>query len=451
MKATPEGLDALLERAPLPDVALLAAVEHRALHPAVSRRARLPGGVVEACFTPGLPPAPATARRLVDRHLTAQTVRHILEVAREDRPEVLAALATHNVPAADARGRLLAVGDPGIDASVLANPAWPVTEQIGVARRADGASVLAWLAQLDVGVTVWLDDLLAGRAWRPGEFDADIATALQALLRRPWLAELPFALAGPRLRSAIATVTADERTLYRVLGRAQRLAGQGRTMEAAGLIEAVACNPAAPLAVQRRARRLARRIPCHYLAGWLPARAADGPLERADAAGQRRTIVRLEQLARVRHRTVITAGLLAANPRLEPDVRTRLIDYLDTHLHAVDAEGRGVGLLADRLGVDEVTRTRWQQRAVRAATPAARIDREDGEVAPAARPWAEISLRDCTDAAARQVVAQHLAAAFGTCLDAWAIGWLLLREGWTTPLAGLPAVVTQLLPTIKAA
>ena len=449
MASIPAGLDALLEHGPLPDVALLAAVEHRGLHPAVSRRAQLPGPVVEACFAPGLPPSTATARQLVDRPLPAGTVRHVLETAGEGRPEVLAALVRHNLPARAARERLLAMGEPCIDDAVLANPAWPVAEQVAVARRADGGAVLAWLAHLDVTVALDLDELLGGRDQRPSSFDTDITTALQALLRRPWLADLPFELAGPRMRSAIATVTADARTLYRMLGRAQRLASQGRTTEAARLIEAVACNPAAPLAVQRRARRLARRIPCHYLAGWLPARAADGPLDRADADEQRRTVDRLEQLVHVRHRTVISAGLLAANPHLEPDVRTRLIDYLDTHLAAVDSDGNSAGVLAERLGVDEVTRRRWQHRSP--APVWCHVEPGHAEEAPAERPWAETVLDDLLVPAARDLAAHHLAAAFGGQPEAWAIGWLLLREGWTQPLGALPAVAAQLVPTRKAA
>jgi hypothetical protein len=76
----------------------------------------------------------------------------------------------------------------------------------------------------------------------------------------------------------------DERTLYALLGYAQRLATTGRSSTPPCVIEAVACNPTASFAVQRRCRRLDRRwIPCHYLRG------GDRPPSPRDRCGRRTT------------------------------------------------------------------------------------------------------------------------------------------------------------------
>ena len=450
MPTLPAGLTTLLQVAPLPTAALLAAVEQRPLQAAVARRCRLPGAVVERCFVVGQLPPIETARMLVDQPLPARVVRHILRTSGEQRPTVLAALLGHNVPAARDRRGLLSCGDETIDEAILANAAWPVDEQIEVARRAGGIATLRWLAQLDPSVPICLDDLV-GLIDRGSQarLDADPVTALQALVRRPWLSDLPLELAGPGLRSAIATVTSDERTLYRLLGRAQRLAARGRTLDAATLVEAVACNPSAPLAVQRRCRWQTRRLHCHYLLGWLPQASADGPLWQTDATGQRRAIDRLEALTRVRHRTVWSAGLLAANPHLAPDVRDRIIAYLDRHLAAVDTDGRSVDVLAARLAVDQDTRDRWHEHC---RSP--RSTGDEGNVSLDAVPSVRgghqagggVLLDNCLDAATACRGARHLTQAFGHDQDAWTIALLLLREGWNAPLGDLPAIVGALAP-----
>ena len=418
----------------------------------MARRGRVPGAVIERCFVPGALPRLDDAQLLVDRRLPARVVRHVLRTAGERRPSVLAALARHNVPAARDRRGLLACGDVAIDEAILANPDWPVEEQVEVVCRADGGAALRWLAQLDPSVPVSLHDLLDrdGRT----RLDAHPVTALQALLRRPWLSGLPLELAGAGLRSAIATVTADERTLHRLLGRAQRLAGAGRTGEAAALVEAVACNPSAPLAVQRRCRRLARRVRCHYLDGWLPTAGVDGPLWKADAFGQRRAIVRMEALAHVRHRTVWSAGLLAGNPQLVPDVRDRIVAYLDEHLAAVDGEPGTVEVLVDRLQFGEATRQRWAERCWAGLVGPCGYD-PGSAVGPGERRLQrgldELHLDDCAELQHGRTVARELRATFGDDVEAWSLAFLLLREGWDAPLAELPPVVAALTKGTVAA
>jgi hypothetical protein len=452
MTSVPLGLTTLLAEAPLPTAALLAAVDQRPLQTYVARRGRVPGAVIERCFVPGALPRLDVAQLLVDRRLPARVVRHVLRTAGERRPSVLAALARHNVPAARDRRGLLACGDVAIDEAILANPDWPVEEQAEVVCRADGGAALRWLAQLDPAVPVSLDDLLdrEGRT----RLDADPVTALQALLRRPWLSGVPLELAGPGLRSAIATVTADDRTLYRLLGRAQRLAGAGRTGEAARLVEAVACNPSAPLAVQRRCRRLARRLHCHYLDGWLPNAAVNGPLWDTDASGQRRAIARIEALAHVRHRTVWNAGLLAVNPQLVPDVRERIVAYLDDHLAAVDGEPGTAEVLADRLQVDETTRQHWVERCWTGLIGPCGYDPGSPAV-PAEgrlrRRLDELHLDDCAEPQHGRTVARELRATFGDDVEAWSLAFLLLREGWDAPLADLPPVIAALTQGTVAA
>jgi hypothetical protein len=446
----PTGLTTLLAEAPLPTAALLAAVDQRPLQTAVARRRRVPGAVIERCFVPGALPPVDTARMLVDRRLPARVVRHVLRTADERRPSVLAALVRHNVPVARDRRRLLAFGDEAVDVAVLANAAWPVAEQLEVVRRAEGEAALRWLAELDPSVPLTLDDLTDRRRTR---LDADPVTALQALLRRPWLSDLPLEFAGAGLRSAIATVTADERTLYRILGRAQRLAAAGRTVDAAALVEAVACNPSAPLAVQRRCRRVARRLHCHYLDGWLPAVAADEPLWEATSAGQRRAIGRLEALAHARHRTVWSAGILAANPELVPDVRDRIVAYLDHHLAAVVDQPGTAEVLAARLQVDDDTRQRWVERCrTRDLGPCvydgSMADPDEGRLQG---DLGELYLQDCVERHRARAAARELRARFGGDLEAWSLAFLLLREGWEAPLADLPAVVATLTDGTAAA
>ncbi len=445
MPSLPQGLTALLAQERLPAAALLAAAEQRDLHPALARRESLPAAVIERCFVAGALPAPTTASQLVDRPLAARTVRHVLRIARERRPAVLAALAAHNVPAARDRGVLLGADDRALNEAILANRDWPVDEQFGIARRTGGRAALEWLATLDSDVVLTLDDLLDAA---PGtRLDADPLIALRALLRRPWLSRLPLRHVGPGLRSAIATVADDERTLYEVLGQAERAAAYGRSSRAATLVEAVACNPSASLAVQRRCKRLARRLRCHYLEDWLPAPTGGGPLWQADADEQRAAMTRLEALAHVRHRTVFSAGVLAATPHLDVEVRARLIAYLDEHLAAVDPDPATAALLADRLQVDDDTRSRW----LHACQPLPLCSR-GWQPAPTAQPeappcpWESLELADCEQQVDARTAVRRLRAGLGTGADAWGIALLLLREGFDGPLAELPAVVGTLLP-----
>jgi hypothetical protein len=457
------GLDALLEFGDLPVAALKAAVDHRELRLPVARRPKLPASVIERCFVPGAPPSTSVARWLVHRPLAARTVRWVLRDAAERRPEVLSALLGHNVPDARERRWVLAHPDPDVSSAVLANPDWPVDEQLAVARRADGSTVLWWLAQLDPAVEAspadLFDDLLVGdgrdverpssgrrAAWR---LDGHPTTALQAMLRRPWLADLPPALLSRDVRSAAATISSDERTLYALLGYAQQLAATGRSRDAETIVEAVACNPTASLAVQRRARRLDRQLSCHYLRGWRPAAVTEGPLWEADHDAQRRVMDRLEALAAVRHRTVWSAGILAHNPDLADDVRERLVTYLDEHLPSVDADGGSVDVLADRLAVTTPTRRRWHRRCEAARRPVCSIGY--GPDPDTARrwewerlSWEQVHLDDLQAAGPRRLAVRRLRAAFGRDPEAWSLAFLLLREGWDLPLAELPGVVAAL-------
>jgi hypothetical protein len=455
------GLRDLLMFGDLPVVALKAAVEHRELRLPIAHRTKLPATVIERCFVPGAPPSTAVAKWLVHRPLPAKTVRWVLREAAERRPEVLWALCGHNVPDARERRWVLAHPDPDVSSAVLANPDWPVDEQLAVARRADGSTVLWWLAQLDPAAEVspadLFDDLVGGgvrdderrgsgrrAAWR---LDGHPTTALQAMLRRPWLADLPPALLSRDVRSAAATISHDERRLFALLGYAQRLAATGRTRDAESIVEAVACNPTASLAVQRRARRLDRQLSCHYLQGWRPAPVTDGPLWEADHDAQRRVMDRLEELAAVRHRTVWSAGVLALNPDLADDVRERIVAYLDEHLPAVDADGDSVDVLADRLGVTAPTRRGWHRRCEEARRPVCTIGyRPDPEDMRrwSSLPWEQLHLESLQAAAARRLAVRQLRGAFGRDHDAWSLAFLLLREGWDLPLAELPGVVAAL-------
>jgi hypothetical protein len=336
--------------------------------------------------------------------------------------------------------------DARVAEAILASPAWPVDEKRSVVGRVDGETVLRWLAQLDPAVPLSVADLHEG-APAGRRLDGDAVRALQAMLRRPWLAELPPSMLGHGVRSAAATVASDERTLYALLGYAQRLRRGGRLRDAAAIVEAVACNPSASLAVQRRCRKLARRLPCRYLAGWLPRRVADDPLDEIAADTQRRVVERLEELSAVRHRTVWSAGLLAANQHLDDAVRRRLVAYLDEHLAAVDGDGGSVDVLADRLGVPAATRKRWNRRC----TPAPRVScsvqdawGEDRRTWGAHLIWEEITLGDCVETAAMRSVCRRLRAAFRTDREAWSLALLLLREGWDLPLIELPPVVAVL-------
>ena len=439
------GLHTLLAVGELPAAALAAAATHPELLTSIAARHRLPSAVITRAFTPGRPPDTALAVQLVDRRLPQPATAHVLGVAGERRPTVLHALLAHNVPAATTRKELLrgAPEDPRLVASILANPRWPLTEQRQLLRHADGPEVLTWLANLDPEVEITWDDLDgAGSRTR---LDGDPVVALHALVRHPWLTDLPFGRAGPGFRAALATVTADQRTLYRLLGNAQRLAGRGRRDRAAQLIEAVACNPAATLAVQRRARRLARRIDCPYLHGWLPATAAPAtPLWEAPPDLQRAAMDRLEQLTRIRHRTVFSAALLAANPQLTTDVAGRLLDYLDAHLHAVDIDGSLAQLLGNRLKATPATTRRWanNRRRKPCAHPAQPTRPTRAEEPKAG----EVHLDDCDDPALARRQARNLTRQFGSDPDRWELTWLLLRDGFELPLHDLPAIIDQLQP-----
>jgi hypothetical protein len=463
MASLPAGLDALLELGDLPVAALKAAVEHRELRTAVARRPKLPTSVIERCFVPGAPPSTSVASVLVRRPLAARTVRWVLHDAAERRPEVLAALLRHNVPDTRERRWTLSHPDPDVLRAVLANGDWPVDEQLTVARRADGSTVLGWLAGMDPAVPVTAEDLFGdhvaggsggaepgGAAGRSTTWclDGHPTTALQAMMRRPWVAELPPALLSHDARSAAATISYDERRLYALLGYAQRLAAAGRSGDAASIVEAVACNPTAPLAVQRRARRLDRRLSCHYLQGWRPTAVTEGPLWEADRDAQRRVMDRLEQLAEVRHRTVWSAGVLALNRNLAADVRERLIAYLDEHLGAVDYRDFSADVLADRLQVTAAVRRRWH-RAWAVDLPSSCLayygpDPDDERRWARGSGWEELHLDDLEAAAARRLAVRRLRAAFGRDGDAWSLAFLLLREGWDLPLANLPSVVAAL-------
>jgi hypothetical protein len=450
MEPIPTGLAKLLEYGHLPTVALTAAVDQIALREPVSRRRKLPGRVVERCFAAGAPPPGPVAEGLVGRRLPARTVRWLLGGSGERRPEVLAALLKHNVPGARERRRLLAHPDERIPGAVLGNPDWPVDEQLAIAGRAHGATVMRWLTQLDPDVPVTPADLLG--AVSPGRRLGGMLreSPLAAMLRRPWLAELPGSLLTEDVRCAAATIASEECTLYALLGHAQRLATGGRLLDAAGVIEAVACNPAASLAVPRRCRRLTRWIPCHYLEGWRPARAGDGPLWEADATAQRRVMSRLEELSAVRHRTVWSAALLATNPDLADDVRDRLVAYLDEHIGAAVDDG-SVDLLADRLRVSETTRKRWREACryieFYCGTAAMRPYWDEGLHGGPAPAWEELELAGCAEAPSRRLAVRRLRDAFGTDdEEVWSLAWLLLREGWDLPLAVLPSVVASLRP-----
>jgi hypothetical protein len=462
MTSLPAGLDDLLQFGDLPVVALKAAVDHRELRLPVALRPKLPASVIERCFVPGAPPSTAVAKWLVHRPLPAKTVRWVLRDAAERRPEVLWALCGHNVPDARERRWVLAHPDPDVSSAVLANPDWPVDEQLAVTRRADGSTVLWWLAQLDPAAEVspadLFDDLVGGgvrdhersgsgrrAAWR---LDGHPTTALQAMLRRPWLADLPPALLSRDVRSAAATISHDERRLFALLGYAQRLAATGRSRDAETIVEAVACNPTASLAVQRRARRLDRQLSCHYLKGWRPAAVTEGPLWEADHDAQRRVMDRLEELAAVRHRTVWSAGVLALNPDLADDVRERIVAYLDEHLAAVDFRDHNVDVLADRLHVTAAVRRRWHRAWADSVPPSCLAyygpDPDDARRWGRGLGWEELHLDDLQGAVARRFAVRRLRAAFGRDHEAWSLAFLLLREGWNLPLAELPGVVAAL-------
>ena len=446
MDPIPVGLEKLLQYGNLPTVSLIAAVDHLPLREPVSRRRRLPGPVVERCFASGAPPIQPVAEQLVARRLPARTVRRILGEVGEHRPEVLATLLEHNVPGVRERRRLLAHPDDRIADAVLENYKWPVDEQLAAAGRAHTSTVMRWLGRLDPDVPVTPADLMdvagPGRRLGTGLRDNPLAT----MLRRPWVAELPASMLAEDVRCAAATIASDERALYALLGHAQRLAAGGRLLDAAGVIEAVACNPAASLVVQRRCRRLARWIPCHYLEGWRPARAADGPLWEADEAAQRRVMARLEELSAARHRTVWSAALLATNPDLADDVRDRLVAYLDEHIGAAIDDG-SVDLLADRLGVSDTTRARWHEACQivhwcgTAALGPYWDEGLDGGPPPA---WEDLELAGCAEAPSRRLAVRRLREAFSADEEAWSLAWLLLREGWDLPLAVLPSVVASL-------
>jgi hypothetical protein len=128
-------------------VALKAAVDHRELRLPVARRTKLPATVIERCFVPGAPPADdAVAKQLVHRPLAAKTVRWVLRDAAERRPEVLWALLRTQRPGRSRAPLGAGHPDPDVSSAVLANPDWPIDEQLAVARRADGSTVLWWLA-----------------------------------------------------------------------------------------------------------------------------------------------------------------------------------------------------------------------------------------------------------------------------------------------------------------
>jgi hypothetical protein len=455
------GLHDLLMFGDLPVVALKAAVDHRELRLPIAQRTKLPASVIERCFVPGAPPSTSVAKWLVHRPLPAKTVRWVLRDAAERRPEVLWALCGHNVPDARERRWVVAHPDPDVASAVLANPDWPVDEQLAVAGRADGSTVLWWLAMLDPAASLspvdLFDDLVGGgvtddapdgpgrsAAWR---LDGHPTTALPAMLRRPWLADLPPALLSRDVRSAAATISSDERTLFALLGHAQRSAASGRSRDAESIVEAVGCNPTASLAVQRRARRLDRRLSCHYLQGWRPAAVTEGPMWDADHDAQRRVMDRLEELAAARHRTVWSAGVLALNPDLAGDVRERVVAYLDEHLAAVDRDGGSVDVLADRLGVNASTRRRWHRQCEEARRPICAIGYwpdPDAVRRWESLSWEQLDLESLQAAGPRRLAVRRLRAAFGRDHEAWSLAFLLLREGCDLPLADLPSVVAAL-------
>lgn len=466
----PAGLRTLLEAGDLPAVGLIAAAAHPELLLCLVDRERQPTGVIVRAFTPGRLPDVPVAVRLVDRRLPQAAVAHVAGPAEERRPAVLRAFVRHNVPAAQPRRRLLrdAADQPKVAAAILANPRWPVAEQLELLHRAEGHQILAWLARLDPQVELGWAEVLGDRGANlgpaaeaesvprptgtgprrpvPWRLDSHPVVALHALLRRPWLAEVPLVLAGSGLSAAIATVSADERTLYHLLGAAQRLAAHGRSDRAAQIIEAVACNPSAPLGVQRRAKRLGRRIRCPYLDGWQPAASIDGPLWEASPAQQHRAMDRLEQLPRVRHRTVWSAALLARNPALAPEVADRIVRYLDDHLHAVDEDGTIAALVGAWLGVGPATARRREQRPRDPQQPRrTRRPRPTGDRGWSGRtPPVPLHLDDCSDEHLARIAAWELTGQLGADPDSWEVAWLLLREGWELPLHDLPSIVYQL-------
>ena len=457
MATLPDGLTVLLRHAQLPPAALIAAADQPPLLPVLAARDDLPAAAIERGFRPGAPAAVHVAAQLADRPLPAATVHHILNTAGERRPQVLVCLVRHNVPDPAGRQQVIDVDDRDVDEAVLANSGWPVDDQLRMVHRTGGDAVLRWLSQLDVDVALGWDDLQAGHP-AATRWDADPITALRALLRRPWLAYLPLERAGVGLRSALATISADERTHFRLLGAAQRLARFSRTTEAAGIIEAVALNPTATLAVQRRCRRLARLIRCHYLDGWRATHpTSDQPLWTAGPQQQRATLDRLEEHTTARHRTVWSAALLTANPQLTGDVRDRLTVHLDRHLTAVDTDPDILDLLADRLAVDPTVRERWHD-TTRHGAHHRRRGTDEGDVTGRAGPpedgaegWPHLHLDDCSYPDTAHHVALQLTRRLGTAPDPWNLAWLLLRDGWDTPLADLPAVIAALQPDTEVA
>lgn len=447
MTTLPDGLSDLLRSPALPAAALSAAADVPTLLELIADRDDLPVEAIESGLRRGTALPTGLAARLAGRPLPASTVRHLLQVTMERRPEVLAALVRHNVPGDDDRRWLLALADPQVDEAVLSSGSWPVDEALEVVRRTGGSAALRWLARLDPAVTLTADDLVPEHL-AVARLDGDPVTALMALVRRPWLAELPLELAGAGLRAALATVTPDERTQLRLLGTAERFARYGRTSQAAGLIEAVALNPTASLTVQRRCKVLARRVRCHYLQGWRPAApTCTGPLWRATPDQQRATLDRLEQHTDARHRTVWSAGLLATAPQLTDDVRARLTAYLATHLTAVVTDPATIDLLGDVLEVPAEQRRSWHLHARHGTRPAVAGPCTSGELIddPEQR-WPLVTLAGCREPQAAANVAGQLTRHLGADTDAWTLAWLLLRDGWETPLAGLPAVVGTLQP-----
>lgn len=461
----PTGLRELLRHGQLPATALVAAAGHRDLTAALAARDQLPDAAVRRTFAGAFLPAVDDAIRLLARPLTVATVRQVL--AREGRPRSLAALARHNVPdRASDRGHLLHTGETDVAAAVLDNPDWPTDEQFTLLADADGEVVLGWLAHVDVEVEVTDTQLLAGAPRDTGRriLDADPITCLRALARRPWLAQLPWRCLGLRLRSAAATISADRRVHYRAVGTARRLARTGRRLDAASLLEALACNPTVDIDVQRHVHRLARRLPCHYLDGWRPRRGDNRPLDQRDTAGQRDALQQLHTQAHARHRTAWSALLLTRNPNLAADVAADLAGYLDRHLEAAGLDPALVADAAHRLDLDAHTRRRWTATAEHTVwalagypNPAG-LDPDDTDpthtqspagpsVPPRQAATNATRLADCVDEGLAAAVGRRLGRTLGAQPAVWDTVWALLRDGWDRPLAQLETLLPLLLPT----
>jgi hypothetical protein len=448
------GLHRLLRADVLPTTALHAAADHPDLHEALARRTHLPSEVVVRCFRRGSALDEFVAARLVGRPLDADAVEHVLVTVGERRARVLAVLFECNVPAsAELRADLVAAAEPAVAGAILRNHAWPLDERLAAAPRADGTALLHWLANGPADLDLHLGEVISAWAERPGKLDGHVLTCLRALARRPSLRSVPLDRCGPGMAAALPTFTTDPKAFRALLDRAEDLARHGRRMDAVTIVEAVAANPSAPLAAQRRCQRLARRFECRHLAGWKPAEPRAGPLDRLDADGQRQALTLLARSDGLAYRAAWSLLQLTENPQLDPEVEGELIRRL-----ALDASGAGIhqdtlteaagrlsgtavtalaGVGCENLDLLEGGSDLW------AGSGSMRWDEPDEEDGPLA-PWSELLLADCAHPRAADLAATRLCKAFGDKPEAWQVAFVLLRDDWDLPLEQL----TGLVPTL---